>query len=164
MHKIRSGSLFGFVAPAILLVMHTGAMAENYKCKSADGRIEYSDRPCDTSKESLSQPRAGAGVVATPAIAPLKRLEALFADYDFRLCERERLASEIEVAQRSGELKTAEARWKLRQERLTFLNDTLIEFQEKAAKITKGALSDSVEMMAVRNFQRKLKTCGVIKK
>ena len=164
MRQIRGSSFIGLFALAIMLAMQTGAMAENYKCKSSDGRIEYSDRPCDTSKESLSQPRAGAGVVSAPTIAPLKRLEALFADYDFRLCERERLASEIEVAQRSGELKTAEARWKLRQERLTFLNDTLIEFQEKAAKITKGSVSDSVEMMAVRNFQRKLKTCGVIKK
>lgn len=164
MHKIRSGSLIGFFALAILLAMQTGAMAESYKCKGADGRIEYSDRSCDTSKESLSQPRAGAGVVSAPAVAPMKKLEALFADYEMRLCERERLANEIDLAQRSGELKTAEARWKLRQERLSFLNDTLIEFQEKAAKVTKGAVSDSVEMMAVRNFQRKLKTCGVIKK
>ena len=164
MRQIRSCSFIGLFALATLLAMQTGAMAENYKCKGSDGRIEYSDRPCDTSKESLSQPRAGAGVVSTPALAPMKRLETLFADYEMRLCERERLASEIEVAQRSGELKTAEGRWKLRQERLTFLNDTQIEFQEKAAKITKGAVSDSVEMMAVRNFQRKLKSCGIIKK
>ena len=53
MHKIRSGSLIGFFTLAILLAMQTGAMADNYKCKSTDGRIEYSDRPCDTSKESL---------------------------------------------------------------------------------------------------------------
>lgn len=164
MYNIRSGSFQSLLALAILLAMQTGALAENYKCKGSDGRIEYSDRPCDTSKESLSQPRAGAGVVSTPAIAPMKRLEALFADYEMRLCERERLANEIDMAQRSGELKSAEARWKLRQERLSFLNDTLIEFQDKATKITRGAVSDSVEMMAVRNFQRKLKSCGVIKK
>ena len=48
MHKIRSGSLIGFFTLAILLAMQTGAMADNYKCKSTDGRIEYSDRPCET--------------------------------------------------------------------------------------------------------------------
>ena len=94
----------------------------------------------------------------------MRRLETLFADYEPRLCERERLASEIDMAQRSGELKHADARWKLRQERLSALNDNLIEFQDKAGKVTKGSASDSPEMMSVRNFQRKLKSCGVLKK
>ena len=94
----------------------------------------------------------------------MARLEALFADFEPRLCERETLATEIDIAQRSGELKTSEATWKPRQERLNLLNDTLIEFQEKAGKVTKGTASDSAEMMAVRKFQRKLKDCGMLKK
>ena len=94
----------------------------------------------------------------------MTRLETLFADYEQRLCERETLATEVDIAQRSGELKKADAIWKPKQERLNFLNDTLIEFQEKAGKVTKGTTSDSNEMMAVRKFQRKLKDCGNVKK
>jgi hypothetical protein len=92
------------------------------------------------------------------------KLESLFADYEPRLCERETLATEIDIAQRSGVLKSAETVWKPKQERLSFLNDTLIEFQDKAGKITQGTGSDSHEMMAVRKFQRKLKECGTVKK
>ena len=140
------------------------ANAQNYKCKGADGKIEYSDRPCDTNKESLNQPRAPGGVVSVPATALIVKLENLFIDYEPRLCEREKLATEVDMAQRSGALKSAEAVWKPKQERLSFLNDTLIEFQDKAGRITQGTGSDSKEMMAVRKFQRKLKECGDIKK
>jgi hypothetical protein len=92
------------------------------------------------------------------------KLDALFTDFEPRLCERETLASEIDIAQRSGELRKSEAVWKPKQDRLNLLNDNLIEFQEKAGKITKGSASDSPEMMAVRKFQRKLKDCSSPKK
>jgi hypothetical protein len=164
MNKFAPGAVAGFSILAVLLTTQSVTMAASYKCKGTDGKIEYSDRPCDTSKEEVSAPKAAGGVVSTPTIAPMRRLETLFADYEPRLCERERLANEIDMAQRTGELKQADARWKLRQERLSALNDNLIEFQDKAAKVTKGSASDSPEMMAVRNFQRKLKTCGVLKK
>jgi hypothetical protein len=164
MQKFRIGSTIGFSALLLCLAMTSTAMADSYKCKSADGKIEYSDRPCDTSKESLTQPRSAGGVVATPTVAPKVRLDALFTDYETRLCEREKLATEVDIAQRSGELKKDEAAWKPRQERLSLLNDTLIEFQDKAGKITKGTASDSAEMMAVRSFQRKLKDCSAVKK
>ena len=163
MNNFKRGSHIGLCAFAVFLTLQSIAMAANYKCKGADGKIEYSDRPCDTSKESLSQPR-GTGVVSTPAIASMTRLETLFTDYEPRLCERENLATEVDMAQRSGQLKSAEAVWKPKQERLNLLNDTLIEFQEKAGKVTKGTASDSAEMMAVRRFQIKLKGCGSLKK
>ena len=163
MKNFKHGSTIGLLALTVFLALSPGAMAANYKCKGADGKIEYSDRSCDTNKESLSQPR-GQGVVSTPTVAPMTRLETLFADYEQRLCERETLATEVDIAQRSGELKKADAIWKPKQERLNFLNDTLIEFQEKAGKVTKGTTSDSTEMMAVRKFQRKLKDCGNVKK
>lgn len=163
MSNFKRGSVLGFSALAVFLALQSAAMAANYKCKGTDGKIEYSDRPCDTSKESLSQPR-GAGVVSTPVIASMTRLETLFTDYEPRLCERETLATEVDMAQRSGELKRAEPAWKPKQERLNLLNDTLIEFQEKAGKVTKGTASDSPEMMAVRRFQIKLKGCGSPKK
>ena len=164
MNRFWLASVLSFSAFAFFLTMHSVAIAANYKCKGADGKIEYSDRPCDTGKESLTQPRSAGGVVSTPTIAPMVRLETLFKDYESRLCEREKLATEIDIAQRSGELKKAEATWKPRQERLSLLNDTLIEFQDKAGKVTKGTASDSTEMMAVRKFQRSLKDCGAAKK
>ena len=163
MNGFLRGAVVGFSVFVGILMQPSAAMAANYKCKGADGKIEYSDRPCDTNKESLSQNRS-AGAVSTPTISPLTRLETLFTDYEPRLCERETLATEVDAAQRSGELKKAEAIWKPKQERLSFLNDTLIEFQEKAGKVTKGTASDSTEMMAVRKFQRKLKGCGDAKK
>lgn len=163
MNNFKRSSLIGLSAFTLFLAFPSVAMAENYKCKGSDGKIEYSDRPCDTSKESLSRPR-GSGVVSTPAIALMARLEILFAEFEPRLCERETLATEVDMAQRSGELKTAEAVWKPKQERLNLLNDALIEFQEKAGKVTKGTASDSAEMMAVRRFQIKLKGCGSLKK
>ena len=164
MNRFWLVSVLSFSAFAFFLTMHAVAIAANYKCKGADGKIEYSDRPCESSKESLTQPRSSGGVVSTPTIAPMVRLETLFKDYELRLCEREKLATEIDIAQRSGELKKAEATWKPRQERLSLLNDTLIEFQDKAGKVTKGTASDSTEMMAVRKFQRSLKDCGAAKK
>ena len=163
MKNISIVSAIGFSALAAFLASPPTAAAESYKCKGADGKIEYSGWPCDTSKESLSRPKSDGGISAL-TIAPMKRLDTLFADYEQRLCERERLATDVDVAQRSGELKKSEALWKLRQERLSQLNDTLIEFQDKAGKVTKGSASDSPEMMAVRNFQRKLKGCGNVKK
>lgn len=164
MKNIRIVSAIGFSALAAFLALSLTAAAESYKCKGADGKIEYSGWPCDASKESLSRPKSDGGIVSAPTIAPMKRLDTLFADYEQRLCERERLATDVDIAQRSGELKKSEALWKLRQERLSLLNDTLIEFQDKAGKVTKGSASDSPEMMAVRNFQRKLKGCGNVKK
>ena len=164
MRTIKISSIVGFSVLAVLLSGLSPAMADNFKCKGADGKIEYSDRPCDTSKQSLTPQRSAGGVVSAPTIAPMVRLETLFADFEPRLCERETLATEIDIVQRSGELRTAETIWKPKQERLNLLNDTLIEFQEKAGKVTKGTASDSEEMMAVRKFQRKLKTCGTQKK
>lgn len=164
MKNIISGRVVGSLTVVLLLAMQSTANAQNYKCKGSDGKIEYRDRACETDKESLSKPRATAGVSTAPAIASMKQLETLLADYEQRLCERERLATEVDIAQRSGELKKAESLWKLRQERLNLLNDNLIEFQSKASKVTKGTASDSPEMMAVRNFQRKLKGCAVVKK
>ena len=163
MNGFLRGAVVGFSVFVGILMQPSAVMAANYKCKGADGKIEYSDRPCDTNKESLSQPR-DPGVISTPAVASMTRLETLFTDFEPRLCERETLATEVDMAQRSGELKKADDIWKPKQERLNFLNDTLIEFQEKAGKVTKGTASDSTEMMAVRKFQRKLKDCGNVKK
>ena len=164
MHPINISSVVGVSTLAMFLSISPTVMADNYKCKGADGKIEYSDRPCDTSKESLTPQRSTGGVVSAPTVAPMARLETLFADFEPRLCEREILATEVDMAQRNGTLKTSEATWKPKQERLNLLNDTLIEFQEKAGKVTKGTASDSAEMMAVRRFQRKLKDCGSPKK
>jgi hypothetical protein len=164
MRKPKIHQVFTIFIAVMAMAAASLATGQNYKCKGADGRIEYSDRACDTNKESLNQPKAPTGPVSVPGVSPMVKLESLFTNYEPRLCEREKLATDVAMAQRSGALKSAEAVWKPRQERLSFLNDTLIEFQDKAGKITQGSGSDSQEMMAVRKFQRRLKECGDIKK
>ena len=141
------------------------AFAQSYKCQGADGRIEYSDRPCDTSKNALSQPgkASGAPSSSAPAVA-MDKLTALFSEYEQRLCERERLATEIDMAHRSNAIATNEAVWKPRQERLSFLNDTLVEFQGKAVKFTQPGGPDGEGSKAMRKFQSKLKDCGKLDK
>ena len=67
---------------------------------------------------------------------------------------------EMDAAYRSGEVKKMEELWKPKQDRLNFLNDTLIEFQAKAGKITQAAGNDSEESAELRKFQRKLKACN----
>ena len=142
-----------------LIALAQAAHAQSYKCKSAGGRIEYSDIPCATDKDELSKPKSG-GVVSRPAVAPMQQLDALFKEYESRLCEREKLATEVDLARRDGEIaKNADA-WKSKQDRLGNMNETLIEFQGKAGKITRAAGNDSPESTAMRKFQSKLKDCA----
>ena len=162
--KLNSVNLAFSVSVLTIVFAFAPASAASFKCKGADGKIEYSDRPCEGGKESLNKPAPVAGVVPANDGAAITRLEALFKDFEPRLCEREVLANEIDLAQRSGELTASPEKWKSRQEKLSDLNDELITFQEKAAKLTKGTASDSPEMMAVRKFQSKLKNCKVAKK
>ena len=88
---------------ATLTLLAQSAIAQSYKCKGADGRIEYSDRPCATDKDVLAQPKP-AGVTSRPLAVPMQQLEAAFKEYETRLCEREQLATEIDVANRAGEI------------------------------------------------------------
>ncbi len=135
------------------------ASAQSYKCKAADGKIEYSDRPCAADNDVLSKPTAK-GITSKLSISPMQQLQSLFTEYEERLCEREGLSIEIDAAYRSGEIKKSEALWKPKQERLNLLNDTLIEFQSKAGKVTQSAGNDSEESAELRKFQRKLKACN----
>ena len=135
------------------------ASAQSYKCKGADGKIEYSDRPCAADKDVLSKPTAK-GITSKPVVSGMQQLQSLFTEYEERLCEREGLSMEMDAAYRSGEVKKMEELWKPKQDRLNFLNDTLIEFQAKAGKITQAAGNDSEESAELRKFQRKLKACS----
>ena len=135
------------------------AFAQSYKCKGADGKIEYSDRPCAADKDVLSKPTA-TGITSKPVVSGMQQLQSLFMEYEERLCEREGLSIEMDAAYRSGEVKKSEALWKPKQDRLNLLNDTLIEFQSKAGKVTQVAGNDSGESAELRKFQRKLKTCS----
>ena len=138
------------------------AYAQSYKCKGADGKIEYGDRPCASDKDVLAKP-AAAKVTLKATAVPMLQLQSLFADYEDRLCEREKLSMELDQAHRSGEVQKAEATWKPKQDRLSFLNDTLIEFQTKAGKIVKATGADGEESAALRKYQRRLKDCEKIK-
>ena len=91
-------------AIALTLTFSSGnTFAQSYKCKGADGKIEYSDRPCAVDKDVLSKP-ASTTVAAKPTNTPMLQLGTLFADFDERLCEREKLSTEIDKAQRTGDL------------------------------------------------------------
>lgn len=139
-------------------------IAQSYKCKGADGKIEYSDRPCAVDKDVLSKPpSASNSAAAKPANTPMLQLGTLFVDFEDRLCEREKLSMEIDKAQRSGELQKSDTTWKPKQERFNFLNDTLIEFQAKASKIISASKPDGDEPAALRKYQRRLKDCDKAK-
>jgi len=133
--------------------------AQSYKCKGADGKIEYSDRPCTPDKDVLAKPQATSSVSSKPVTSPMQQLQTLFTDYEERLCEREKLSMELDKANRNGDTVKAKDVWKPKQERLYFLNDTLIEFQDKAGKVVKVAGTDSEESAALRKYQRRLKDC-----
>lgn len=157
MQKISRPLLLVLMAIATLLAQ--SAFAQSYKCKGADGRIEYSDRPCATDKDQLSQPR-GKGVTSKPLANPMEQLTAAFKEYESRLCEREKLATEIDIANRAGDIRKSPAAWKVKQDRLSDLNEVMIEFQGKTGKFTRGAGNESPEADALRKFQIKLKECA----
>jgi len=147
------------VLAILALLLSANALAQSYKCQGADGKIEYSDRPCAPGKAILSDPTRK-GAAFKPTVAPMERLNNLFAEYEERLCEREKLATEVDMANRSGDMKKDPEGWKAKQERLSFLNDTQIEFQEKASNITKGTNPESEENKELRRFRTKLRDCG----
>lgn len=133
----------------------THALAENHKCKGADGKIEYSDRPCVAEKSAASTASATRDKPVSPAI---EKLNILFAEYEERLCERERLSNETDRAARNATLHLPA--WAAKEARLRDLNEDLVQFQNKASKFTSGRASDSEETMAVRQFQIKVRKCG----
>ncbi|MFN7221608.1 MAG: DUF4124 domain-containing protein [Burkholderiales bacterium] len=130
-----------------------------FKCQGADGKVEYSDRPCDTSKNTVNAPNANKGIQSRPAVNPMDQLEKLFTDFRPRLCEREALSAELDRANRSGEFGKQVDVWKPKQDKLLELNDVMVDFQQRASKITKPSGNDSKEMAALRKFQAGLKEC-----
>jgi hypothetical protein len=143
----------GVLTLAVLLF--TGAAHANYKCKNADGKIEYSDRPCG---EPFAPPAAG----PVKTSASQERLNTLITTYDAKLCEREKLASEVDRASRAGVANGPE--WKAKQTALRDLNDEMVAFQDKAGKLARAAGPDSPEALTLRKFQLKLKDCAKLKK
>ncbi len=154
---LRPVHIVSLIAASVLF-MPTAEAA--FKCQGADGKIEYSDRPCETNKNTLEKPRANAGVQSRPIGNPMDQLTKLFTDYEARLCEREKLEIELEQARFSGAIAKQPANWKIKQDRQIELNETLVDFQMRAGKITKAAGNDSKETAALRKFQLGLKECG----
>ena len=141
----------------ILSTLNIGnANAENHKCKTADGKIEYSDRPCVAEKSASSTSAAPIG--DKPASPTIEKLNLLFAEYEERLCQRERLSNETDRAARNATLHLPA--WAAKEAKLRELNEDLVQFQSKASKFTSGKASDSEETMAVRQFQIKVRKCG----
>lgn len=159
---IQIAPLTTLIAVAIAIPLASlshSVFAQSYKCKGADGKIEYSDRPCTPDKDVLAKPQATNSVSSKPVTSPMQQLQTLFTDYEERLCEREKLSMELDKANRNGDSVKAKDVWKPKQERLYFLNDTLIEFQDKAGKVVKVAGTDSEESASLRKYQRRLKDC-----
>ena len=133
----------------------SNAAAESHKCKGADGKIEYSDRPCVAEKLAASTSAAVGDKAVSPAT---EKLNLLFAEYEERLCQRERLSNETDRAARNATLHLPA--WAAKEAKLRDLNEDLVQFQTKASKFTSGKASDSEETMAVRQFQIKIRKCG----
>lgn len=133
------------------------ALASSYKCKAADGKTEYSDRPCVSEKLNTQKPTDPA---AKAPPTSMEKLTALFAEYEAPLCERELLAAELEKQSRA----TAEKRAALKPkyDRLTELAETQLVFQSRASKITQAAGSDGAEGVALRRFQSRIKLCTTV--
>jgi Domain of unknown function (DUF4124) len=134
-----------------------------YKCQGADGKVEYSDRPCETTKNTLDKPKTNTGIVTRAIGNPMEQLDKLFVDYHARLCEREKLANEMSDASRKGDIAKQPAMWKVKQDRQIELNEVLVDFQSRAGKITSAAGNDSKETAALRKFQLSLKNCDPTK-
>ncbi|NJR72093.1 MAG: hypothetical protein HC782_03145 [Gammaproteobacteria bacterium] len=134
-----------------------------YKCQGADGKVEYSDRPCEVTKSTLDQPKASTGAVTRTVGNPMVQLEKIFVDYFARLCEREKLSGEMSEASRKGDVAKQPAAWKVKQDRLIELNEVLVDFQQRTNAITKAQGSDSKEMAALRKYQSSFKNCDMAK-
>ncbi len=147
------------VLVSVALTTTAGTAHAAFKCQGADGKIEYSDKPCDTTKNTLDKPTTNKGVQSRPIGNPMEQLQKLFSDYEPRLCERETLSSELDRANRSGELTKSPAAWRVKQDKLIELNEVMVDFQLRAGKITKAAGNDSAETAALRKFQAGLKAC-----
>lgn len=159
LHSRTGPTLLLSVGIALAILAPSSYAQAAYKCKSADGKIEYSDRPCDTSKSTLNAPGGMRADAGKPKVDGIAELQKIFSEFETPLCERERIAGEIDRATRSGELHANRRAWVAKQERLSNLNDQMAIFQERVSKITKPAGVDSAEVAAVRKFQRGLKSC-----
>ena len=159
MRSSKTILILAFLSIIVSTLNISNAAAENHKCKGADGKIEYSDRPCVTEKPALSASSATASAVSEKAASPaIEKLNLLFAEYEERLCQRERLANETDRAARNATLHLPG--WTAKEAKLRDLNEDLVQFQTKANKFTSGKPSDSEETMAVRQFQIKVRKCG----
>ncbi len=148
--------ILSFLSIVLSTLNSATAFAENHKCKGADGKIEYSDRPCVAEKSASSTSSVASG--DKPVSPSIEKLVLLFAEYEERLCERERLANETDRAARNATLHLPA--WTAKEAKLRDLNEDLVQFQTKASKFTSGKASDSEETMAVRQFQIKVRKCG----
>lgn len=148
--------IISFLFIILSTINSSNALADHHKCEGADGKIEYSDRPCVAEKlASLTSSTASGDKPVSPAI---EKLNLLFAEYEDRLCQRERLANETDRAARNAALHLPV--WAAKEAKLRDLNEDLVQFQTKASKFTSGKASDSEETMAVRQFQIKVRKCG----
>jgi Domain of unknown function (DUF4124) len=160
---MKMKSIASSLAVTLLTCTFTLSAHAAYKCQGADGKVEYSDRPCEVTKSTLDQPKTSTGAVTRTVGNPMVQLEKLFVDYFARLCEREKLANEMSEASRKGEIVKLPAAWKVKQDRQIELNEVLVDFQARASAITKAAGVDSKEMSALRKYQLGLKDCDLAK-
>lgn len=156
---MRALNIFlALTSTALAILSFSPAWAASYKCKSADGKIEYSDSPCATDKQNLNKPVEAA---TKAPLTAMERLTLLMKEYEEPLCEREKLALEME---KHRNITPAErATLKPKYDRLTELAETQLTFQKQASKITQSTGAHSAESTALRKFQSKIKQCPGMK-
>jgi hypothetical protein len=151
------------VATAFCAVF-AGGMSKNthagaFKCQTPEGRVEYSDRPCETTKTTLDEPKKSGAVTSRPSVRPIDQLNKLMVEFEPALCERERLAAEVDRANRLGTYRATADEWKGKAARLHELNDLRVTFQTRARRIVEPTGRDSAEAIALQKFSLTLKNC-----
>jgi hypothetical protein len=146
-------------AACFILFSSLPAEAASFKCKGPDGRVEYSDRACEATKDTLDGPKKPSAPSSRPVVSPMEQLEKLFVDFEPRLCEREALSAEIDRANRAGKFKADSPEWKPKSDRLFELNEARVDFTSRTNKIIQPTSRDSAERAAVLKFQLTLKNC-----
>lgn len=149
-----SAPILTFIVTVLALSALPSA-ATSFKCKTADGKIEYSDSPCASDKQNLN--KKVTETAAKPEPAPMERLTTLMKAFEEPLCEREKLA--LELGQQSRLTPVQRTALKPKFDRLAELNETQVDFQRQARKITEATGAQSPESTALRRFQSRVKQC-----
>jgi hypothetical protein len=156
--KIQNRISFSSLLGALFLSSVAFSASASHKCTGADGKVEYRDQPCGHVVAATTAKADSTKAAPAEGIAPTDKYAALFSEFETKLCDRERLASEVDRAARSGKPQGPD--FKTKEDKLRELNDELVQFQGRLSRLTAGKAFESQEMVNVRQFQAKVRKCG----